>query len=63
MEAVRPDEQDYCVLKPTHAEFFKTPLDLLLRHLGASFIILAGIATNSCILCTAHAKMRDSRSR
>jgi nicotinamidase-related amidase len=43
-----------------HSAFFQTPLDLLLRHLGASSIILAGIATNSCILCTAHdANMRE----
>jgi nicotinamidase-related amidase len=60
VEAIQPDEQDYCVLKPMHSAFFQTPLDLLLRHLGASSIILAGITTNSCILCTAHdAKMRD----
>lgn len=62
VEAVQPDEQDYCVLKPMHSAFFQTPLDLLLRHLGASSVILAGIATNSCILCTAHdARMRDFR--
>jgi nicotinamidase-related amidase len=60
VEAIQPDEQDYCVLKPMHSGFFQTPLDLLLRHLGASSIILAGIATNSCILCTAHdANMRE----
>jgi nicotinamidase-related amidase len=60
VEAVQPDEQDYCVLKPMHSAFFQTPLDLLLRHLGVSAIILAGIATNSCILCTAHdARMRE----
>ncbi len=60
VEAIQPDEQDYCVLKPMHSAFFQTPLDLLLRHLGASSIILAGIATNSCILCTAHdANMRE----
>jgi nicotinamidase-related amidase len=60
VEAIQPDEQDYRVLKPMHSAFFQTPLDLLLRHLGASSIILAGIATNSCILCTAHdARMRD----
>jgi nicotinamidase-related amidase len=60
VEAIQPDQQDYCVLKPMHSAFFQTPLELLLRHLGASSIILAGIATNSCILCTAHdAKMRD----
>ena len=60
VEAIQPDEQDYCVLKPMHSAFFQTPLDLLLRHLGASSIILAGITTNSCILCTAHdANMRE----
>ena len=60
VEGIQPDEQDYCVLKPMHSAFFQTPLDLLLRHLGASSIILAGIATNSCILCTAHdANMRE----
>jgi len=60
VEAIQPDEQDYRVLKPMHSAFFQTPLDLLLRHVGASSIILAGIATNSCILCTAHdARMRD----
>jgi len=60
VETIKPDEQDYLVLKPMHSAFFQTPLDLLLRHLGASSIILAGIATNSCILCTAHdANMRE----
>jgi nicotinamidase-related amidase len=60
VQAIQPDNQDYCVLKPMNSAFYQTPLDLLLRHLGASSIILAGLATNSCILCTAHdAKMRD----
>ncbi len=59
VERIQPDDQDYCVLKPMHSAFFQTPLELLLRHLGASSIILVGIATNSCILCTAHdARMR-----
>ena len=43
-----------------HSAFYQTPLDVLLRHLGVSSLILAGIATNSCVLCTAHdARMRD----
>jgi nicotinamidase-related amidase len=43
-----------------HSAFYQTPLDLLLRHVGASSLIVAGLATNSCILCTAHeANMRD----
>jgi nicotinamidase-related amidase len=60
VEQLQPDEEDYFVLKPMHSAFYQTPLDLLLRHLGASSIILSGLATNSCILCTAHdANMRD----
>ena len=54
VEQLRPDDEDYFVLKPMHSAFYQTPLDLLLRELGASSIILSGLATNSCILCTAH---------
>jgi nicotinamidase-related amidase len=57
---LQPDAKDYCVLKPMHSAFYQTPLDVLLRHLNVSSLVLAGLATNSCILCTAHdAKMRD----
>ena len=60
VETVRPDAEDYCVLKPMHSAFYQTPLDVLLRHLRVSSLILAGLATNSCVLCTAHdANMRD----
>jgi nicotinamidase-related amidase len=59
VEQLRPDEEDYFVLKPMHSAFYQTPLDLPLQELGASSIILSGLATNSCILCTAHdANMR-----
>ncbi|MBV9503936.1 MAG: cysteine hydrolase [Acidobacteriia bacterium] len=60
VQMLRPDDQDYFVLKPMHSAFYQTPLDVLLRHLGVSSLILTGLATNSCILCSAHdAKMRD----
>jgi len=62
VELLRPDEEDYLVLKPMHSAFYQSPLDVLLRHLGASSLILGGLATNSCIVCTAHdANMRDFR--
>jgi nicotinamidase-related amidase len=58
--SLQPDADDYCVLKPMHSAFYQTPLQLLLRHLGVSSLILTGLATNSCVLCTTHdAKMRD----
>jgi nicotinamidase-related amidase len=62
VERLRPDEEDYLVLKPMHSAFYQSPLDTLLRHLGVSTLILGGLASNSCILCTAHdANMRDLR--
>jgi nicotinamidase-related amidase len=60
VEQIKPDEHDYCVLKPMHSAFFQTPLEILLRYLGATSLILTGLATNSCIVCSAHdARMRD----
>jgi nicotinamidase-related amidase len=62
VEQILPDEQDYFVLKPMQSAFFQTPLEILLRYLGSSSLILCGLATNSCIVCTAHdANMRDFR--
>jgi len=55
-----PDEDDYFVLKPKHSGFFSTSLDVLLSHLGAQKLILAGFATDICVLFTANdAYMRD----
>ena len=55
-----PDEEDYFVLKPKHSGFYCTSLELLLEHVGASSLILTGIAGNNCVLFTANdAYMRD----
>ena len=60
VQAIQPEDHDYQVLKPMHSAFYQTPLHILLQHLGVSSIVLAGLTTNSCILCTAHdANMRD----
>jgi len=62
VEQLRPDDEDYFVLKPMHSGFYQTPLELLLKHLDINTLILTGIATNSCIQYTAHdAKMRNFR--
>ena len=59
-QAVAPQESDYRVLKPKHSAFFGTPLDLLLEHLGASTLVLCGVAGNQCVAATAlDAHMRD----
>jgi nicotinamidase-related amidase len=61
-ELLAPDEQDYFVLKPKHSGFHSTSLDVLLAHLGATTLVLTGIAGNFCVLFTAHdAYMRDFR--
>ncbi len=53
-------ERDYFVLKPKHSGFYQTPLEVLLKHLGAERLILTGVSTNSCVLFTANdAYMRD----
>ena len=59
-EILRPDDDDYFVLKPKHSGFYSTQLDLLLEHLGARTLILTGIQANICVLFTANdAYMRD----
>jgi nicotinamidase-related amidase len=60
VEQIQPEESDYFILKPMHSGFYQTPLEVLLRFLGASTLLLCGVTTNSCIVCTAHdAKMRE----
>jgi nicotinamidase-related amidase len=60
VEQLLPGPRDYFVLKPKHSGFYQTPLEVLLKHLGARRLILTGVSTNSCILFTANdAYMRD----
>jgi nicotinamidase-related amidase len=59
-ELLRPDPDDYFVLKPKHSAFFATTMETLLRYLGARKLILTGIATDICVLFSANdAYMRD----
>jgi len=60
VELLRPDDDDYFVLKPKHSGFHSTTLDILLRYLEVKTVVLTGIATNICVLFTANdAYMRD----
>jgi nicotinamidase-related amidase len=57
---LRPEEDDYFVLKPKHSAFYATTLDTLLQYLGAKRLIFTGVAGNICILFSANdAYMRD----
>lgn len=60
VELIKPDEDDYFVLKPKQSGFFSTTLDTLLLYLQAKTVILAGVAGNICVQFTAYdAYMRD----
>ena len=60
VKLLRPEENDYFVLKPKHSGFFSTTLETLLRYLESQTLILTGIAGNFCVLFTANdAYMRD----
>ncbi len=62
VELLVPDENDYFILKPKHSAFFQTNLELLLKNLGATRVILTGLAGDICVLFTANdAYMRDFR--
>lgn len=60
VKLLKPDEDDYFVLKPKHSGFYSTTLEVLLEHLGTRTVIITGIAGNICVLFTANdAYMRD----
>ena len=59
-DRLAPCEGHYYVLKPKHSAFMASPLPVLLAQLQADALVLAGVATDSCILATAlDANARD----
>jgi nicotinamidase-related amidase len=54
VELLRPDDDDYFVLKPMHSGFFSTTLEVLLERLEAERLILVGFAADICVLYTAN---------
>jgi nicotinamidase-related amidase len=54
VELLRPDDDDYFVLKPMHSAFFSTTLEVLLERLEAERLILVGFAADICVLYTAN---------
>ena len=41
------------MLKPRHSAFYGTPLEFLLSELGTRRLVIVGLETDQCILCTA----------
>jgi nicotinamidase-related amidase len=54
VKLLKPEAEDYFVLKPKHSAFYSTTLDLLLEELNVETLILAGFSTDICILFTAN---------
>jgi len=53
IEALKPDEDDYFLIKPMHSAFFQTPLQSLLTELNCDHLLISGVAGDICILFTA----------
>lgn len=51
---LKPDEDDFFVIKPKHSGFFSTPLSPLLNDLEIQTLIICGVAGNICVLFTAN---------
>lgn len=61
-ERLRPEPNDYVVLKPKHSAFFSTTLELLLRYLKTRTLVIGGFTGDRCVLFTASdAYLRDFR--
>ena len=57
---IGPRRRDYFVVKPHLSGFYGTSLPILLPRLGVSRLVLAGLATDICVLFTAaDAHMRE----
>lgn len=51
---LKPEDDDYFILKPKHSGFYSTNLDVLLKELKVKSLILTGVAGNICVLFTAN---------
>lgn len=49
-----PEPDDYYVLKPHRSAFYSTTLELLLRELRSTTLIITGITTDICIIFSAN---------
>ena len=53
VDTIAPGENDRFVVKPRYSAFDHTPLELILRSLDIERILLAGMATEGCVVQTA----------
>lgn len=50
---LRPQSDDYSVLKPRHSAFYESPLEFLLQELEVASLIVTGLSTDMCVFATA----------
>lgn len=48
-----PRATDLTLLKPRHSAFYCSPLEIVLKEMGAEELILCGLATDMCVQMTA----------
>ncbi|HWI13449.1 MAG TPA: isochorismatase family cysteine hydrolase [Burkholderiales bacterium] len=61
---LKPESDDYFVLKPKHSAFYATTLDTLLTYLGVRRLVVTGITGDQCVMITAvDAFLRDYELR
>jgi nicotinamidase-related amidase len=48
-----PQAQDLTILKPRHSAFYASPLELLLKEMKASELVICGLAADMCVQLTA----------
>ncbi|WP_246483827.1 isochorismatase family cysteine hydrolase [Heyndrickxia vini] len=53
-DLLKPDEDDYFIIKPKHSGFFSTTLEVLLASLKVKQLILTGVQTDICVFFTAN---------
>jgi nicotinamidase-related amidase len=50
---LRPQAEDYSILKPRHSPFYGSPLEFLLEELEIDSLIVTGVSADMCISATA----------
>lgn len=54
VKLLKPETDDYFVLKPKHSAFYSTTLELLLEQLNDETLVLCGFSTDICVLFSAN---------
>jgi nicotinamidase-related amidase len=54
VELLKPEHDDFYVLKPHRSAFYSTTLELLLRDLKVKTLLISGVTTDICVLFTAN---------